>query len=39
MALARFYILRLLPEHTGLLIHARAGAEDLYSLSADGFAA
>ena len=38
MALARFYILRLLPEHTGLLIHARAGAEDLYSLSADGFA-
>ena len=39
MALARFYILRLLPEHTGLLIHARVGAEDLYSLSADGFAA
>ena len=39
MALARFYILRLLPEHTGLLIHARAGAEDLYALSADGFAA
>jgi hypothetical protein len=39
MALARFYILRLLPEHTGLLIHARAGAEDLYSLSEDGFAA
>ena len=39
MALARFYILRLLPEHTGLLIHARAGAEDLYSLSADAFAA
>ena len=39
MALARFYILRLLPEHTGLLTHARAGAEDLYSLSADGFAA
>ncbi|MDG1788896.1 MAG: acyl-CoA dehydrogenase [Paracoccaceae bacterium] len=39
MALARFYILRLLPEHTGLLIHARAGAENLYSLSADGFAA
>ena len=39
MALARFYIMRMLPEHTGLLIHARAGAEDLYSLSADGFAA
>ena len=39
MALARFYILRLLPEHTGLLIHARAGAEDLYALSVDGFAA
>jgi hypothetical protein len=39
MALARFYILRLLPEHTGLLIHARAGAEDLYALNVDGFAA
>ena len=39
VALARFYILRLLPEHIGLLAHARAGAADLYALSADGFAA
>lgn len=31
--LARFYILRLLPEHTGLLSHATAGADDLYALS------
>ncbi|MFK7879222.1 acyl-CoA dehydrogenase [Roseobacter sp.] len=38
-ALARFYIKRLLPEHLGLLAHARAGAEDLYALSADGLAA
>ncbi|WP_187431319.1 3-methylmercaptopropionyl-CoA dehydrogenase [Roseobacter fucihabitans] len=33
-ALARFYIKRLLPEHVGLLIHAQAGAEDLFALSA-----
>lgn len=31
--LARFYITRLLPEHTGLLVQATAGAEDLYALS------
>jgi len=37
--LARFYILRLLPEHAGLLVHARAGAADLYALSADDLAA
>lgn len=33
--LARFYINRLLPEHTGLLAHAMQGAEDLYALSLD----
>ena len=38
-SLARFYILRLLPEHMGLLAHARTGAADLYALSADQFAA
>lgn len=37
-ALARFYIKRLLPEHIGLLAHARAGADDLYALSADEWA-
>jgi alkylation response protein AidB-like acyl-CoA dehydrogenase len=31
--LARFYILRLLDEVTGLLTHATAGADDLYALS------
>lgn len=36
--LARFYIKRLLPEHTGLLIHAMAGAADLYALSEDDLA-
>ncbi len=30
--LARFYIERLLPEHTGLFAHARAGAEGLMSI-------
>ncbi|WP_296761646.1 acyl-CoA dehydrogenase [Sediminimonas sp.] len=29
--LARFYINRLLPEHSGLLAHATAGADDLYA--------
>ncbi|WP_227267619.1 acyl-CoA dehydrogenase [Roseobacter weihaiensis] len=38
-ALARSYILRLLPEHAALLVHAQAGAEDLYSLSPDELAA
>ncbi len=35
--LAAFYIGRLLPEHAGLLAHARAGAEGLYALSVDDF--
>lgn len=30
--LARFYINRLLPEHTGLFAHARCGSADLYAL-------
>jgi acyl-CoA dehydrogenase len=33
--LARFYILRLLPEHAGLLVHAQSGADDLFALSID----
>ncbi len=33
--LARFYILRLLPEHVGLLTHAQAGADGLFDLSAE----
>ncbi|MRU15907.1 acyl-CoA dehydrogenase [Roseovarius sp. A21] len=37
--LARFYIERLLPEHTGLCAHATAGAEGLYSLAPEDFAA
>ncbi len=37
--LARFYILRLLPEHDSLLAHARTGAADLYALSAEDLAA
>ncbi|WP_417727886.1 acyl-CoA dehydrogenase [Roseovarius sp.] len=37
--LARFYIARLLPEHAGLLIHATQGADDLYALTAEDFAA
>jgi len=37
--LARFYILRLLPEHAGLLAHAQAGEADLFALSADELAA
>ena len=37
--LARFYILRLLPEHTGLLAHAQAGSADLFALTADELAA
>ena len=36
-ALARFYMQRLLPEHAGLLTHARAGAEGLYALSPEEF--
>ncbi len=38
-ALARFYILRLLPEHAGLLDHAKIGADDLFALSPDDLAA
>ena len=35
VALARFYIERLLPEHAGLLAHAQGGADDLYALSVE----
>lgn len=31
--LARFYILRMLPEYTSLLVQARLGASDLYALT------
>ncbi|NSX53813.1 acyl-CoA dehydrogenase [Parasulfitobacter algicola] len=37
--LATFYIKRLLPDHTALLVHAREGAADLYALSVDELAA
>ena len=37
--LARFYITRLLPEHHGLLAHARAEAADLMAISPDDLAA
>jgi len=33
--LARFYITRLLPEHTGLLTQAQAGAEGVFALTLD----
>lgn len=36
--LARFYILRLLPEHVGLLAHAQAGKADLFAMSPDELA-
>ena len=39
LALARFYITRLLPEHEGLLAHAQRGSADLYALSLDDLAA
>ncbi|MEO1678909.1 MAG: acyl-CoA dehydrogenase [Pseudomonadota bacterium] len=39
LALAGFYIERLLPEHGGLLAQARAGAEGVYALSLDDLAA
>jgi hypothetical protein len=38
-ALAAVYIERLLPEHTGLLAEARAGAAGLYALTPDDLAA
>ena len=37
--LARFYITRLLPEHTGLLTQAVRGAGDLYALGVDDLSA
>ncbi|MEM9785779.1 MAG: acyl-CoA dehydrogenase C-terminal domain-containing protein, partial [Pseudomonadota bacterium] len=37
--LATFYIKRLLPEHVGLLAHAREGADDLMAITADDLAA
>ena len=37
--LARFYIMRLLPEHAGHFAHATAGAGDLYALDPADFAA
>ena len=37
--LARFFILRLLPEHAALLDHARTGADDLYAFTLEDFAA
>lgn len=37
--LARVYIQRLLPEHTGLAEHVRQGASDLYALTPEDFAA
>jgi hypothetical protein len=38
-ALARFYILRMLPEHAALLAHARVGADGLFALGPDDLAA
>ena len=37
--MATFYIQRLLPEHAGLLAHARAGADGLYALSPEDLSA
>ena len=39
LRLATFYIKRMLPEHTGLLAHAREGAGDLMSITVDDLAA
>lgn len=39
VALAEFYIRRLLPEHTGLLAHAGAGAVGVFALSPDDLGA
>jgi len=36
--LARFYIQRLLPEYSGLLVHAQAGAKDLFAVTAQELA-
>jgi len=38
LALARFFIERILPEHAGLLAHARRGAAGLYDISDDDLA-
>jgi len=38
-ALARFFITRLLPEHTALLAHAKSGAAGLYAISVDDLSA
>ena len=38
-ALARFYALRLLPEHVGLLAQVRTGADGLYDLTLDDLVA
>ncbi|MEX0281073.1 MAG: acyl-CoA dehydrogenase [Arenibacterium sp.] len=38
-ALARFYIMRMLPEHVGLLSHVQCGADGLFDLDHEGFAA
>ncbi|MEL6640478.1 MAG: acyl-CoA dehydrogenase [Pseudomonadota bacterium] len=38
LRLATFYIERLLPEHVGLLAHARAGAADLMAISLEDLA-
>ena len=37
--MARFYITRLLPEHAGLLAHARQGAQGLMDIQPDDLAA
>ncbi len=37
--LATFYIKRMLPEHVGLLAHAREGADDLMAISTDDLVA
>ena len=39
VALARFYIERLLPEHAGLLAHAQGGADGLYAMALDDLVA
>ena len=39
MALAQFYINRLLPEHDGLLSQVRVGDKGLYDLSVDALLA
>ena len=39
LALAAFYIGRMLPEHIGLLAQVREGADGLFALSVDDLAA